>query len=245
MTVPDGNVYTSPYHAVKTYEDMKVVSKVDIPDKISFTSPLANSYVAQDSRIGSALLLGDIGARAFNMFDQSTWTNVWSDDLIGSGSSAEYNETAFPIIITNKGAIDERWALVFTSSTNFNIIGESVGNIGTGNITTDTAPMNVLQGVPFWVLDFNGFGAGWGSGKVLRFNTESPNKAIWCARTTLSGNEQGIPPTNLRFSYAVIFSHARCDCHRRSKIHCKQTNSGASAGTLWPPGCGFKSNNRR
>ncbi|MDH2299884.1 hypothetical protein, partial [Cobetia sp. 29-18-1] len=66
------------------------------------------------------------------------------------GTLAEYNVTTYPPIITNRGAITEDWALIFTSSSTFRIIGRTVGEIGVGNINEDTSPTNPNQGVPYW-----------------------------------------------------------------------------------------------
>ena len=37
---------------------------------------------------------GDLQARAYGLFDQATWTSVWSNSLIGSGCNASTTASA-------------------------------------------------------------------------------------------------------------------------------------------------------
>jgi hypothetical protein len=120
-------------------------------------------------------------------FDQATWTGVWSDRLIGSATSAEYNATQYPIVVTNAGAIQERWALIFDNTTTVRVVGESVGQIATLPITSPIAPLNPATGAPYFSVAAQGWGAGWSTGNVLRFNTVAANTPVWIARTVQPG----------------------------------------------------------
>jgi len=189
LTVPsasDLTAYTQPLTVEHRIEDMVLVSQADISGKLSFTRSLTHDF-PEGSYVSSALPFGDLFARAHTVFDQATWTGVWSDALIGSAPTANFNEGQFPIVVTNKGAITERWALIFTSTTGFNIVGENVGVIGTGNTATDCSPLNPATGVPFWTVPALGFGAGRSTGNVLRFNTDACGAPFWPVRTVLQG----------------------------------------------------------
>jgi hypothetical protein len=87
---------------------------------------------------------------------------------------------------------------VFTNSTTYNIIGESVGQVGTGNMVSDPAPNNPSTGVPYFHLDPLGWGSGWAAGNVLRFNTIAANYPVWIARTIQQG-----PPTAQNDSFTL------------------------------------------
>jgi hypothetical protein len=121
------------------------------------------------------------------MFDQTTWTSVWSNDLIGSASNASYNDVNYPVIVTNAGGVNGRWALKFTDTTAFQIIEEKLGIIGSGYISQDCAPINPATNQSYFFIDYRGWGAGWAAGNVLRFNTDGPIGPLWIARTTLQG----------------------------------------------------------
>lgn len=189
----DLGAYTQPLLAMKRIEDMKLVSDAQINGQITVTSKINHAYTEGVSYVSSALIIGDMGSRYFNLFSQETWTDVWSDDLIGGTTTAQYNDIVYPIIIRNDGAIEERWALIFDSATTFDIVGEAVGVIGAGTTEgspgTFIAPVNPVTGNPYFAIQSDGFGAGWSTGNVIRFNTESANSPVWMARTTMPGPE--------------------------------------------------------
>ena len=118
-----------------------------------------------------------------------SWTGEWADSVVGDVALGTYNDTLAPIVVTNAGALTERWALIFTSTTQFRIVGEKVGQIGTGDINTETAPINPITGVPYFVLPALGWGAGWAAGNVLRVNTIGAELPVWVVRTVQQGPE--------------------------------------------------------
>ncbi|MCB0244321.1 MAG: hypothetical protein KDI12_12980, partial [Anaerolineae bacterium] len=122
-----------------------------------------------------------------NVFAQATWTNEWADVLIGDEPAAAYNDIAYPFTVDNRGATTGRYRIQFTSATAFQCYLEDVGGIGSGNITTDFAPTNPLTGQPYFEIDADGWGSGWASGNVLRFNINGASYPLWFARCTLPG----------------------------------------------------------
>lgn len=177
------NALVAPLTAEYRYQDMGLISDVQISGQITFTKPLTHNYDAADTIVGSALVIGDMQARYTKKFVQSVWNSTWSDEATGAPLTANYNNALYPILVTNKGAIQERWALVFTSNTDFRIVGETSGQIGTGSVNTDTAPINPVTAAPYFEVKKEGWGAGWVSGNVLRFNTIAAFYPIWAIRT--------------------------------------------------------------
>ncbi|MEG2569529.1 MAG: hypothetical protein RSA84_25295, partial [Acinetobacter sp.] len=131
----------APLKAKYRYQDMGLIRDVQINGQITFTKPVTHNYSVEDSIVGSALVIGDMQARYTRKFVQPTWSNAWADEPTGGAISANYNDSLYPINVTNNGAIQERWALVFTSNTEFRCIGEYSGQIGTGNVNADFAPI--------------------------------------------------------------------------------------------------------
>lgn len=172
-----------PLQAKYRYQDMGLIRDVQINGQITFTKPVTHNYSVDESIVGSALVIGDMQARYTRKFVQPTWSNVWADEATGGAISANYNDSLYPILATNNGAIQERWALVFTDATNFRCVGEYSGQIGTGNINTDFSPINPVTGVPYFTVKKEGWGAGWASGNVLRFNTIAATYPVWVIRT--------------------------------------------------------------
>lgn len=177
--------YTEPLYVVHRIEDMSLVSDVEISGRLTLARPLSHAYDAADTYVSSALIIGDLWARYTGLFDQKSWTNVWSDYLIGDQSTAQYNDTDYPIQVTNRATLQERWAIIFNSSTNFVLVGEHVGQIAVGDVNTDLAPINPNNGQPYFRLDHRGWGAGWSSGNVLRFTTQAAAYPLWVIRTIL------------------------------------------------------------
>ncbi|WP_374474955.1 hypothetical protein [Zoogloea sp.] len=202
VTFSDVSGYSQPVTIEHRVEDMAVVRDVQISGEISFTRALTHQYPvanpgdpASGSFVSSALIAGDLFARVSLVFDQGTWNGAWSDALVGSAATATFNNTQYPILVTNRGALTERWIVRFTNNTSFDVIGENVGVIATGNTSADCAPNNPATGVPYFHLPALGWGNGWATGNVLRFNTIGAQFPVWVVRTVQQGPES-VPDDN-------------------------------------------------
>lgn len=176
----------APLKLVHRIEQMGLLSDVQINGQISLSAPLVRDFPG-GSLVSSALLYGDMQAIVTNLFDQSTWTSVWSDALIGSQATAQYDDINYPVEILNASAVTERWRINFTSATAFQVIGENLGVIATGTTAADLSPINPVTSEPYFVLRAAGWGLGWSAGNQLRFNTVGANGPTWIARTILAG----------------------------------------------------------
>ena len=177
------NTLVAPLTAKYRYQDMGLIRDVQINGQITFTKPLTHNYDALDTIVGSALVIGDMQSRYTRKFVQQSWNNAWADEATGGGISANYNDALYPITVTNKGAIQERWALIFTDAQSFRCVGEYSGQISTGSVNADFAPINPVTGLPYFTVKKEGWGAGWANGNVLRFNTVAANFPVWVIRT--------------------------------------------------------------
>ena len=186
----DEDALVTPLSIKDRVEHMTVINDIQISGSLTFIAPLAHDFPAEETVVSSALLWGDINSRYTNFFTQKTWSSGspnWTDERIGDDTSANYNDIDNPIEIANRGAITERWALVFTSSTAYNVVGENLGVIGTGTVSVDLAPNNPNKDFPYFVVRAAGWGGGWANGNVVRFDTDGCLAPIWIARTVLSG----------------------------------------------------------
>lgn len=188
VTFSNVSGYAQPVRVEHRIEDMMLVSDAQINGQLTFTRPVSHDYPI-GSYVSSALVIGNMKARYESLFDQATWSNTWINEPSGSVATGTYNDALYPIGVSNNGALTERWALVFINSTSFQIIGEHVGVIGTGNTTSDCAPLNPATGEPYFTLEYEGWGLGWATGNVLRFNTIGAQAPVWVARTVLQGPE--------------------------------------------------------
>jgi len=172
-------------------EDMLLATDVNLTGDIKTNMGVSHDFATSGSYVSSALLIGNMQGRVTQPFDQQTWTDVWSNAIIGSPTLSNYNHAAFPITTTNLGAQEERWLCLFTSSISYKVIGETMGQIAIGLTTEDCAPVNGATDSPYFVIDHRGWGGGWAVGNVLRFNTHAANYPIDLIRTV----KQGTPST--------------------------------------------------
>jgi hypothetical protein len=184
----DVSGYAQPIKIEHRIEDMAMVRDVQINGEVTFTRQITHDYPT-GSVLSSALVMGDVRARVTELFDQQTWGNAWSDSVIGSSASASFNDAAYPITVTNGGTLTERWAIVFTNTTAFQVIGENIGVIATGNTSADCAPLNPATNKPYFTIPAAGWGLGWAAGNALRFNTEGAFFPVWVVRTIQQGQE--------------------------------------------------------
>jgi hypothetical protein len=199
VTFTNVSGYSQPVTVEHRIEDMAVVREAQISGEITFTRSITHDY-PMGSYVSSALVAGDLKSRVSVQFDQATWNGTtWADSVSGSAATGTFNDVLAPIEVTNKGAVTERWALVFTNTTSFNIVGEHVGVIGTGTINTDLAPLNPATSVPYFTVPALGWGIGWSVGNILRFNTVGAMTPIWVVRTVQQG-----PNTGTEHSFTLL-----------------------------------------
>lgn len=165
-------------------EDEALCIDAQINGDLRFSRQLSHDYPAGSSYVSSALIAGTLQAAAGEVFSQQSWTDEWSDSRIGPPILAQYNDTAFPITVTNAGGLTERFAIILQTDTTFVVVGEEVGQIITGDTATVLAPINPHTGVPYFVLQPGGWGSGWAAGNVLRLPIRGAIFPAWVARCT-------------------------------------------------------------
>lgn len=183
VTFTDVSGYLQPVQVEHRIEDTVAIAGVTpgTPNVLALNRPLVRAFPS-GAKVSSILILGDLQGRVDEGFEQVTWTGVFSDERIGSAPVANYNQAAFPITTNNIGAITERWALIFTNTTTFRVVGEQVGEILTSSTALPTAPLNPATAEPYFSIPAAGWGVGWAAGNVFRFNTEGANAPVWAVR---------------------------------------------------------------
>ncbi|AOV00387.1 hypothetical protein N5K37_22135 [Delftia tsuruhatensis] len=173
VAIQDTTGWVQPVRVEHRIEEMARVSDVQISGMLTLTKSLSHDFPA-GSIVSSALITAAPGlrARVSHLFDQNTWNNKWQDTVDGQEALASYNDTISPIAVTNTGAVTERWMLrILGNGSTFECIGQYVGNLGTGSINADFAPLNPNTNAPYFTLPALGWGMGWSAGNVLRINT--------------------------------------------------------------------------
>ncbi len=173
-------------------EDSVVLIDVQINGYLGISQPLTHDYPIEGTLVSSLIPHGDVFASVNTPFDQKTWTGVWSDTLIGDQTLAQFNDAAYPVVVDNASAVQERWLFQFTNASTVNVIGESVGQLLSGAaITGAIAPINPATGFPYFTIPPEAWGQGWSSGNVVRFNTLAAQVPLWVIQSVGQG-----APTN-------------------------------------------------
>lgn len=172
IAITDVTGWVQPVTIKHRIEQMARVADVQIDGTLKITKQLAHNFPV-GSIVSSAVMAGNLRARAKPLFDQQTWDGVtWSDVITGNPAPATYNDGAFPVAVTNAGALTERFALrILTGGTDVEVIGEHVGNLGVFSRNTTIAPINPVAAAPYWSLPAAGWGAGWVPGNTLFLHT--------------------------------------------------------------------------
>lgn len=176
-------------------EVYRQIAEVRIDGKVRLTQPVGYAFPI-DAVFSTALRFGDRFARVSRVYDQASWDGTtWHDGVEPDKGQAvaSYDNTNHPVEVSNRGAITERWALrIRSGGTQFDLIGQHLGQIANGSIGADFSPMNVAAGVPYMTIRAAGWGAGWVAGNVLFIDTVGAEAPVDCVRCTQPGSPAGL-----------------------------------------------------
>lgn len=194
-TFTDLTGYPALVKVVARTEQYRQIAEVRIDGKVKLTQPIGCEFPV-GAVLSTALRQGDRFARVRSVFDQASWGGTtWLDavDPTAGPASATYNASQYPVHVANRGAISERWALrIRSGGLAFDLIGEHMGQIATGNINEDFAPTNLAAGAPFFTLPAAGWGSGWVAGNVLFLETIGAEFPIDLLRCTQPSSPAGV-----------------------------------------------------
>lgn len=203
VTFNDITGYTQPITAIGYIEQLREVTGVQIDGTVTVGEPVGKAFSSGDS-VQTVLNMYDLFARVRTVFDQATWDGItWAESVQGDAAVATYNITAHPIVVTNRGAVTERWALRFVNSTEVEVIGQHVGSLGRFSINQDVAPLNehaVGGATSYFTVKAGGWGGGWVAGNVLFVETIGAEASWWGLLCIGKGDSSVIEH---RFEYVV------------------------------------------
>lgn len=197
VTFSDVSGMSQPVTVEHRIEELAAVQTIS-GTTLNLNRTLARSFPA-GTKVSSLLMLGDLQGRAQAGFAQQAWTGAWSDARVGGEPLADFNDVLNPITSTNAGAVSERWAVIFSNTTSYRVIGEFLGEIGTGNTGANFAPNNPSTGAPYFTIPAAGWGTGWAAGNVYRFNTVGAQAPLWALRCVAPSVPGGNDSVTLEF----------------------------------------------
>lgn len=167
--ITDVSGWAQPVKIEHRIQQMLGVTDVQIDGTIKINKRLAHAFPAGETIVSAALVFGTTFARWVDLWDQKTWDGVtWADTTQGEEAPATYAKGPNPVLVTNAGALSERYAWRFRNSEDFDFIGEFSGFMGTGNKNVDHEPGNPFDpATRLLKLNAAGWGGGWAAGNVL------------------------------------------------------------------------------
>ncbi len=187
--------YPAQVKVVGRTEVYRQIAEVRIDGKVRLTQPVGYGFPA-GAVLSTALRQGDRFARVSRVYDQASWDGTaWHDGLDPDRGAATgtFNVGQYPIEVNNLGAITERWALrINASGTQFDLIGQHLGQIASGNRGEDFSPINVASGAPYMTVPAAGWNAGWVAGNVLFIDTVGAEGSVAVVRATQPGSPAGL-----------------------------------------------------
>lgn len=194
--VTDVTGWAQPVTVEHRIQDMALCTDVQIDGTLGLNIPLSHAYPA-GSVVSSAVLYGTTFARVASVFDQQTWDGItWRDSVQGNPAIGTYNDTAYPLAVTNAGALSDRYALrIKSDATTYELISEHMGTLGSGSINADFAPNSpVKPGVPtpLFQIDAAGWGGSWVAGNVVFLGIQAAMQSMAVIRTVQPGTPSGV-----------------------------------------------------
>lgn len=133
---------------------------------MTFTAGLANAYLA-GATISSVYSAGDIAC-----------------SISGTGHTGGADVDFDEITLDNIGTVDEDWVATFTSSTAYNLVGDSLGLVGSGVVGSTFSPLHATFAKPMLNIPATAFTAlTIAAGDTFSFSTHPPAIPIWEEKT--------------------------------------------------------------
>lgn len=166
ITTKPNPTSTSGVYEDKTVNGVPSVSGNDVT--LVLDSNLSNSYTTEDS------------ARAMSMYEHSSDVKG-SGSIAVSSSAGVYDDTTYPPVMNNQGAIDAIFTLTFSDANNFTAVCDDpdVTGLPAGNRNTDYAPTNDDWGQPYFTLEYLGFSGVFEAGDTVTITTVSATIQRW------------------------------------------------------------------
>ncbi len=89
----------------------------------------------------------------------------------GNSGNGSYDSTTYPIVVHPTGGAAQKWTLSFVSNTAFNVRGDELGLITSGNISSDCIPINPENNKPYFTLKNSGWTGTFAAGDIVTFYT--------------------------------------------------------------------------
>ena len=136
---------------------------------IPLASPVGGSYSAANTRVASVMQVGHL----------TPAVDGWSETAAGTGT---YDESTYPVGVSNQGTVEQSITVTFTSATEFDVTSDVLGALGSGDTSTDFEPTNADFSAPYFTLLADGWAGVWQAGDTVVFDTHPAAAPLWFMR---------------------------------------------------------------
>ena len=140
---------------------------------INLVAGLQNGYLAADTIVSSVYNAGDV--------------NAIVDNYSVASASGSFDDTNYPVVPDHIGGIEQSWTVTFTGATAFDVVGDTVGSVGSGSTAADFSPTNADEGKPYFTISSAGWGGTWAIGETMTFQTHPCAVPVWYKQTVPAG----------------------------------------------------------
>lgn len=142
---------------------------------ITLVDQLQNSYSAVNTRVGSVYIPSpeDIATS-------------FSDEVVTTAGSGDYNFAS--LLGDNIGGIEQTWTLTWSNANTFSVSGNTVGAVGSFNISGGAAPNNSAFGKPFFNLQSAGFSGVYALNDTIVFKSHPAAIPAWAKQIVPPGS---------------------------------------------------------
>lgn len=155
-------------------EEIHVINGVPSPAgndiTLTLTDNLANGYNSVDTFISSGMDIGTIQGN----FD--SWVET-------SGSGTYDEATPGNVVVDGVGGIEQDWTITFTGPSNYDLVGDTLGAVGSGTTAGNFAPNNPDFTQPYFTILSGGWGGTWANLDTITFTTHPAAEPVWYERT--------------------------------------------------------------
>lgn len=134
---------------------------------LTFTEPLENAYLASVTRVMAVYEPGNVVASL-------------SDFVVTAAGDGDYDDAE--ISLNNRGTEEQTLTVTFTNATNFGVVSDIHGSLGTGTVGGGAAPNNPSWTKPYFTLAAGGFSGTFASGDTIVFKTHPAAVPMWARR---------------------------------------------------------------
>lgn len=145
---------------------------------ITLATTLQNGYSASATRVAVVLEPSDPNESGSAELKNQVKPLVTDLDVTSAAGTVDSEYLHADSI----GSVEQLFTLTWTGATAFDIVGDTLGAVGSGNISGGAAPNNAAHGRPYFTLEGAALAGTWEAGDVIVFATHPAAVPLWLRR---------------------------------------------------------------